>query len=171
MNTTETSARTDWKRVYLNKVPWVLGVSLASGLIGALLTMAHLQAKPIDLPLVQKNTTTQPVVHSVTYVPGKLWTYTLRSEPDNDKSPPIVFLLGELDARLVLPGESKITKSTSFGFMYLNENAIKKFPKAIKLATIEEGIVAQRIDTVNAVRGLQQLKDAYAKAHSQTSNE
>ena len=55
--------------------------------------------------------------------------------------------------------------------MYLNENAIKKFPKAIKLATIEEGIVAQRIDTVNTVRGLQQLKDAYAKAHSQTSNE
>jgi hypothetical protein len=143
---------------------WVVTASLVSGLAGAIL-MAHLQAGPLDVPLQYKtNTSSQPVLHSAEFQHGSFYTYTLRSEPGNDESKPIVFLFGELRTEYIMPSENVPTGTKQFTYMYVTEDLLKKFPSAREMVEIEQGIVANPIDTTYAEHGLEQLKAAYAKA-------
>ena len=163
MKAIEYRQRARWKRAR-----WALAISLTSGSLGALLAIAHLHAGPMEVPLLQKNKSSQPVTHAAAYVPGKLWAYILRSEPDNAKSAPIVFLVGELVTQLILPDSSTLTESKAVVFSYVRENDLKVFPWALELVHREEGIIANRIDSVTTEMGLQQLKDVYDTAHGRT---
>ena len=156
---------------YWKKIQWVTAIALASGLSGALLTALHLHAGPLEIPLeLDTNTTSQPILHSASYQPNTLLAYTLRSEPANSDSKPILFMLGQLNSKLILPGQNKLVSANSFAFMYVTDE-LKEFPSAKVLIKMEQGIVATPIDTVDTVKGLQQLKDAYAKAHGRLPQE
>ena len=149
-----------WKQV-----KWVIVAFLVSGLLGALVTASRLRAGPLEIPTA-KNTSTETKIYSADFVPGKLWAFTLRSEPDNDQSKPIVFLFGTLNTKVVSPGENALKNASSIVFAYIEEDDLKKFPNPMELVAREEGIIVNNINTVDTHRGLRQLEEIYAKAHN-----
>ena len=150
-------------------VKWFLAVALASGLTGSVLTMVHLRAAPMEIP-AEKNTSTKPIWKAAKYIPHTVAAYTIRIDPDDVESEKIVVLIGQIMAKVVLPGKSETSIMYGLAYMHLNEEDLQEFPSAMKIAKREK-ILCDVIDTENTVKGLQQIRIAYAKAHNITLDE
>jgi len=142
---------------------WLLGVALASGLTGSALTMVHLRAAPVEITS-QENLSSKPIWKAARYNPNTLAAYTLRSNPSDEESDPIVIIVGQVVAKLVLPGESDIRMMNGLAYMYVTEEDLNEFPSALEVAKRDK-ITCDIIDTENTAKGLIELRNAYSRAH------
>jgi len=144
-----------WKRTI-----WPFVAMLVGGLIGGVITFAHVRAAPTAIPKVALQ---QPAMHSVKYVPGLCAVFTLWPKPDQAQNEPIRLLVGVVRRPFQLPGDDSVTERQDLCYMYLNEEDLTHFPSARKLGTRDDGIVCDLINTVDTVKGLDQLKHAFTK--------
>ena len=150
--------------LYSKQIRWVVVASLTSGAVSALLTKAHLQAAPIGVPR-RVNTQSEPEITAASYIPNSVATYTFRTDPNDPKSDPLVVLVGMVQVEMVMPGQNKPHGVLTFGYTYITESDLRKFPTAMNLAEREEGIFCGPIDVKDFDSALKTVRQTYAEAH------
>ena len=150
------SANQLWKRTV-----WVLAGMLAGGVIGGVLTLAHVRAAPLEVP---KN---QPGIISATYVEDTLAVYTLRSKNGGE---PILLMAGTVEAEMLREGDTEPIVEDFFGAMYLYEEDLREFPGPLAMAHREDDLDCQQINTLDTEEGLATLRKAFQKAYGRPPN-
>lgn len=152
-------AKVNWK-----ETKWALVVLLAGGLFGSLLTSAYLSAGPIATTDQEVNTSNKAQWKRAKYIPNTLAVYAVSSKGEAEDSDPVVIMVGQVMADVVLPGKSEEKRILGLCYMYVNEEDLTRFPHALMVVQ-RDNIPCEVLDTSNPVQGLEQLRKAYAEAY------
>lgn len=151
-------AKVNWKRA-----TWYLGVMLIGSLAGAFVATSLLSAGPISSVNPEENTSTKTRWKAAKYVPNTLAVYTIQKNDEVSQSEPVVILIGQVLADVVLPGQDSTKRVRGLAYMNLNQDDLVRFPHAL-MAVHRDEITCDVIDTANQVQGLDQIRASYAKA-------
>ena len=158
--------KNDWKQKR-----WPLTVSLTSGLIGALLTIAYTNAGPIKIEEGNKTSNKiQYIAASYKNTPNALVALVIRPDSDKRDSPPVIVLVGQINAKVILPGHTDPVSADIMGYMYVTQEDLKEFPHPLKLIN-RSTIDGHLIDTKNTMAGLMTLRKVYAEAQGLSLDE
>ena len=146
-----------WKRPV-----WVLAAMLAGGVIGGILTFAHVGAAPLD---TTGNVSQGTGVFAARYIEDTVAAYIVRSHNDDAESEPILLMTGRMKVQFRQSEGNDKGEQDFFGFMYVNEKDLKAFPGAMVMANREDDIICHPIDTVNTDQGLVTLRQAFEEAY------
>jgi len=145
------NANQRWKRTV-----WTFAGMLASGVMGGVLTLAHLRGAPIE------GSKRNPGIISATYLEDTVAVYTLRGQNDAE---PILLMAGKLEVEMLKEGGREPIVDNFFGFMYVYEEDLREFPSPFVVVHREDGILCQRVETVDTEVGLATLRQAFENAY------
>ena len=139
---------------------------ITAAVFGALLSAAINPAPAAAAP-VEANGTDQavdePIVQSAIFEPGSVRVVVVPNSTVDEGDEPTIIIIAELKAMILFPGQADPRELSVPALMSVRKKDLDKFPSPMDMVNRHEGFVFEVLDTVNAEKGMEQIRLVYEK--------